>query len=103
MTESHPTPTKRRNWVPCGCLLAMFLICVFLPVAGYMAWSFLASKQVNMQLARIRQAGLPTSVDELDEFYRIEPSAEDATLVYMEALEVFSGSIFEAIAVNFQL
>ena len=95
MTESQPTPSKRRSWVPCGCLLAMFLSCVFVPFAGYMAWSFRASGQVDEQLARIRQTGLPTSFDEMDEFYRIERGAEDATQLYMKAQEEFSGSAFE--------
>jgi hypothetical protein len=73
----------------------MFLICVFLPFATFMAWSFRASGQVDAQIARIQQAGLPISVAEMDEFYRIEPGTEDATRLYLLAQEEFSGSMFE--------
>lgn len=96
MTDSPPTPTRQRNWVPCGCLLAMFLICVFLPVVAYLVWGFRASGQVNAQLAKLRQAGQPTNAAELDEFYRIETGVEDATSRYLAANKVFSGSIYEA-------
>ncbi len=85
MTESHSTPAKRRKWLPCGCLLATFLTPILLLTAVYMAWGFRASRQVATQLARIQQAGLPTSYDELAEFYRIEDGLEDATQHYVEA------------------
>lgn len=96
MTESRPTSTKRRNSITCGCLLVMFLICVVVPVAGFVGWGFRATSQVNAQLARIKQAGLPTKSDELDAYYQISAGAEDATQLYMAANQDFSGSIFEA-------
>ena len=73
----------------------MFLICVFVPFAGFIAWRFRASNDVQRQITRIRNAGLPVTTDELDEFYRIEAGSDDATPHFMAAHKAFSGQAFE--------
>jgi len=103
MPEKFPTIASNRTknrWLPCGCIVVMNVICILLPLMAYVAWTFRASGQVDAQIARIRQEGMPTQTEELDEFYRIEPGREDATAHYLEAQQVFSGDAFEAACLN---
>ncbi len=95
MSKPQPSPTSRRNWIPCGCVLGMFLVCVVIPVAALLVWSNRAARQVNAQLALIRQSGLPTASREMNEFYRLRPGQQDATQLYLDAQQVFSGGGFE--------
>jgi len=96
MAENPPATAKQRKWVPCGCLVAMFLIFVLVPVGAYMSWTYRSIGQVKTQLARVRLAGLPTEFGELDQFYRLVDGAEDATPLYLAAQSEFTGSVFDA-------
>ncbi len=97
MNDAPPTAGQRpRNWVPCGCLIAMLVGSLLLPLTMFLVWSARSSGQVQQQLTRIRQAGLPTEVAELDAFYEIPAGLADATPAYLRAQQVFSGAQFEA-------
>lgn len=95
MTDSSST-RNRHKWMPCGCLLGMFLICVFVPVMALVVWSSRSAGHVNARTAKLKQMGLPTESAELDAYYRISPGAEDVTALYIAAQQDFSGSAFES-------
>lgn len=60
----------------------IILLCLALPFIGWRCWTrWLA----NSQLAKVRNAGLPTNGDELNQYYTAVPNRENAALVLTQA------------------
>lgn len=70
-------PSSRR--FACGCILAMFLLVVLLPVLGYLIWKEQRAQETARYIRELREQGLPASFDDLDDFYRLPAGASDTT------------------------
>ena len=65
------------------CLAALFLLAVL--VVCFIVWQVNLAHDVNVKLAAIRAAGLPTSGAELNAYYSAVPNNENAALVMTQA------------------
>ena len=61
-----------------------------------MAWRSAAKSDVEAKLAEIRAAGRPAGGEEANEFYRLPDGVADTTDLWLEAVEPFDGSTFDA-------
>jgi len=66
-------------------LLSVFAALVALAVVTFIVWRVNLAHEVNVKLAAIRAAGLPTSGKELNDYYPAVPDNENAALVMTQA------------------
>ena len=91
MINNGDSPERRkRRWTPWKVFFLAFGLLVVLSVllvtfAG-VRLHVLARARIETQLAAIREAGEPTTPEELEGLYRLPPGVEDATAIWMEAV-----------------
>ena len=66
-------------------LLSGFVTLIALAIVSFVVWRVNLSDEVNIKLAAIRSAGLPTSGAELNSYYPAVPDNENAALVMTQA------------------
>ena len=93
MVKDGDSPGRRkRRWTPWKIFFLAFSLLVLLAVllATFAAVRFrvLANRRIEAQLAAIREAGEPTTPEELEEHYRLPPDAEDTTDLWMKAVRL---------------
>jgi hypothetical protein len=74
------------------------LVAVSLLIVSLVTVSYRASARVQSELARIEQAGEPTSGAELDEHYRLPPGVEDTTDLWLQATSTLEEDTSGALA-----
>ena len=88
MTESTNKPAKplwRRilKWT-----IRIVVVLVVLVLLAHSLWNYIATRRLNAELDRIRQAGEPTTFGELARSREKPPAAEDAGPFYAAALDL---------------
>ena len=87
-TKSLPDQPRRRlgPWAMFFLVFGLLVVLVVaLLIVSAATVTYRASARVESELARIRQAGEPTSGEELNEHYRLPPGVEDTTALWLEA------------------
>ncbi|HUT94290.1 MAG TPA: hypothetical protein VMY37_32825 [Thermoguttaceae bacterium] len=98
-TASLPDRPRRRlgPWAMFFLVFGLLVVLlVALVIVSAATITYRASARVEGELARIRQAGEPTSGEELDEHYRLPPGVEDTTALWLEATDPLESEAFGA-------
>ena len=98
-TASLPDRPRRRlgPWAMFFLVFALLTVLVVaLVIVSAATITYRASARVKSELARIRQAGEPTSGEELNEHYRLPPGVEDTTALWLEATAPLERDTFGA-------
>jgi hypothetical protein len=80
-TEKHSRWKQPKLWAP----VALF----FFVVISAIVFHFAGRSQVNREIATIRARGVPVTEVELDRWYAPVPAAENAALLYLEAVQSY--------------
>jgi len=97
--NDHQRQTKSwRQYAPCGCLLLMFVMLIALPAIGWIVWSANASRLVENEIAKIREANEPIEPADLDTFYAIPAGRANATQLWVDAALTFESASFNEVA-----
>jgi hypothetical protein len=90
---TKPETPRRRRWVKRVVVVALVLVAV--GVFLYVLWSMRARSGLEAEIARLRAAGEPVTLEELWP-PPIEPESENAALLYQQAADLFKKGEFEA-------
>lgn len=90
---------RKQGCLGCGgCLLVVVALLVVIPTIVLFTWSSRASRQAEAELARVREAGEPTTPDELESYYPVAPAQRDAAQRWMIAVRPLEGAAFDKAA-----
>jgi hypothetical protein len=67
-------------------VLALVLL-IGLPAVLLLVWNHDNSRRIERRLAKIREAGQPTTYAELDEFYQLPPGTRDTTQLWLDGMQ----------------
>ena len=104
MSDANPPQPRKRRWTPWKIFflavgLLVVLTVVLVTFAG-MRFSALAKARIEAQLAATREAGEPTTPEELEEHYRVPLGVEDTTPLWMEGTGVLETPEFKSDAID---
>lgn len=97
-----PEPTEPRSRLSAGTLVLVafgliVLVVLLIGVAVYTMWRRQVGLDIQAELARIRQAGEPTTVEELAAFYASSPEATATASTWLVALQPLREPAFAAL------
>ena len=87
MNASSPLPQPRRRagrWILFAFAIVGIVACLL--VSWFAVWRSRLRHDVNVRVAAIRAAGLPTNWEELNRWYKEVPEAENAAFIYTNAI-----------------
>ncbi len=81
--STRPFYKKKRCWA-LAVILTPVLVVAIMWLSG--------QRELNLQLAELRAAGLPTNGEELNEFYKVPDGTDDTTVVWQHAVEMVTAA-----------
>lgn len=88
MAENQPESRPRRRSRACGCVAAagiLLLLLVLVPLTLWYAWVTASARKVEAALATLREAGEPTTVEELNAIYVLPEGTRDVAALWLAA------------------
>ena len=98
MDTDHQEKKKLKSWLPCGCIVVAILLLMALPAIFLFAWNYDHGRKIKRQMAKIREAGQPTSFAELEEFYHVPEGSTDTTQLWLDGMQRLVDNEFRASA-----
>lgn len=91
MSEApNPRHTGLKGWRK---LRRSMLAILLIAIAAFVPFRLYLSHRVSSELGKIREAGLPTTFEELDTWYEYVPDEENAALLYLAAFDALEEQI----------